>query len=35
MPKGLVGLWDLALAQLARHRRAPASVAAPPNAPGS
>ena len=35
MPKGLVGLWDLALARLARYRRAPAPMAAPPGAPGT
>ena len=29
MPKGLVRLWDLALSVLARHRRAPAPMAAP------
>jgi branched-chain amino acid transport system permease protein len=34
MPKGLVGLWDLARAQVARYRRAPAAVAAPPGTPG-
>jgi branched-chain amino acid transport system permease protein len=33
MPKGLVGVWDWAIARLDRGRRVPAGAVAPPGAP--